>query len=617
MRVRSLEIKNFRGVSAGTVELAGHTLLVGGNNIGKSTVCEALDLILGPERLFRRPVVDEHDFHRGRYQQEDKTPIEICIRAVLTDLSPEAQNRFFNHLRRWSDVTGDFVDVEQDGPIPADAETTTWALPLVFFGRYSEADDDFVGNTFFDHPIGDPGDDEEVETALGGGRRPFSRDQKRLCGFVFLRALRTGSRALSLQRGSLLDTVLRLGGGTLAEMWEETLSALTNMSPAIGDIAQLRAIREQIGERMEAFVRLSDVGPRSTFFASDLTREHLREVVRVFIAAYPDKHLLPYQRLGTGAINLLVFALLTFIAELKGPGSVIFALEEPEIALPPHTQRRVTDFVLTQMGQAIITSHSPYVIEQFEPAQIVILNRDSSGQLKGTPVTLPGVKPKMWKQERRQFAEAILSYGVLVVEGATEASMLSIASTVVERSMPAGTYRHIDLAGLSVFDSRGNGGVPKLGPMFVALGKRCFALYDKPLKPLTAEATSQLAAYEIAVQSPHEGVEQMVAVETGISALRRFMAEVQDRPDFPAGTPKVIETSPESDVRVAVRATLEKRKGEGYGYAAIAIRQCESDVELPKTLRQLLLDIHVALEPSTGAPPSEPGPLLASAAAAA
>jgi putative ATP-dependent endonuclease of the OLD family len=41
---------------------------------------------------------------------------------------------------------------------------------------------------------------------------------------------------------------------------------------------------------------------------------------------------------------LLVFALLTLIADRKGNESVIFAMEEPEIALPPHTQRRVARF---------------------------------------------------------------------------------------------------------------------------------------------------------------------------------------------------------------------------------------------------------------------------------
>jgi putative ATP-dependent endonuclease of OLD family len=41
MRVRRITIDNFRGAAHGVVDLPGHALLVGGNNVGKSTVCEA------------------------------------------------------------------------------------------------------------------------------------------------------------------------------------------------------------------------------------------------------------------------------------------------------------------------------------------------------------------------------------------------------------------------------------------------------------------------------------------------------------------------------------------------------------------------------------------------
>jgi putative ATP-dependent endonuclease of the OLD family len=54
VKVRRVSISNFRGVRSGTVLLETHSLLVGGNAIGKSTVCEALDLALGLERLYRR-----------------------------------------------------------------------------------------------------------------------------------------------------------------------------------------------------------------------------------------------------------------------------------------------------------------------------------------------------------------------------------------------------------------------------------------------------------------------------------------------------------------------------------------------------------------------------------
>jgi putative ATP-dependent endonuclease of OLD family len=421
MRVRRLKIRNFRGVSDGTVDFPQHTLLVGGGNVGKSTVCEALELVLGPERLGRRLVIEEHDFHVGRYLEADGNPVEITITAVLIEISDEARNRFHLHLRPWDEGTGEFAD-ETGGPVTS---TPVWALPVTFIGRYDRDEDDFVGNTFFEHPAPSPATPEDAQnepfTFLGNGRTTFGREQKRYCGFVFLRALRTGSRALSLQRGSLLDTILRLGGGGLTEMWEDTLGRLRDLDPAIGDMPKLQQIRTEIQTRLSQFMNLAAVNDPTEFFASELTREHLREVVRLFVAAQPGSYSVPFNRLGTGSINLLVFALLTFIADLKGTKNVIFAMEEPEIALPPHAQRRITRFVLHEMGQSIVTSHSPYVIEQFEPNQIVLLDRTDAGNLTGRPVGIGVVKPKAFRAERRQFAEAILSRAVLVVEGATEA----------------------------------------------------------------------------------------------------------------------------------------------------------------------------------------------------
>ncbi|MDA8380196.1 MAG: AAA family ATPase [Actinomycetota bacterium] len=56
MKVRRLHVQNYKAAREGTVILNGHSLLVGSNNVGKSTACEALELVLGPERIFRGPV---------------------------------------------------------------------------------------------------------------------------------------------------------------------------------------------------------------------------------------------------------------------------------------------------------------------------------------------------------------------------------------------------------------------------------------------------------------------------------------------------------------------------------------------------------------------------------
>jgi hypothetical protein len=96
VKVRRVTIRSFRGVRSGKVLLDSHSLLVGVNAVGKSTVCEALDLALGLERLSRRPVIDEYDFYEARYRDDEPEtgrPPEIRIEVVLTDLSEEASRR--------------------------------------------------------------------------------------------------------------------------------------------------------------------------------------------------------------------------------------------------------------------------------------------------------------------------------------------------------------------------------------------------------------------------------------------------------------------------------------------------------------------------------------------
>lgn len=55
MHLVRIRVRNFRGIADGEVHLGGHTVFVGDNNAGKSTLLEAVDLVLGPERLNRRP----------------------------------------------------------------------------------------------------------------------------------------------------------------------------------------------------------------------------------------------------------------------------------------------------------------------------------------------------------------------------------------------------------------------------------------------------------------------------------------------------------------------------------------------------------------------------------
>ena len=102
MKISKLAIKNFRGIKKAELLLPDHVVLIGDNNVGKSTIFESLDLVLGPDRLNRRSIIDEHDFYQGEYQEtEGKDLPEILIEATITQLNAEQRIRFKDYIEWW------------------------------------------------------------------------------------------------------------------------------------------------------------------------------------------------------------------------------------------------------------------------------------------------------------------------------------------------------------------------------------------------------------------------------------------------------------------------------------------------------------------------------------
>jgi hypothetical protein len=60
MRISKLTIRGFRGVKHADINFPQHSVLVGPNNCGKTTIIEALALLFGRDRLV--PRLTEHDF---------------------------------------------------------------------------------------------------------------------------------------------------------------------------------------------------------------------------------------------------------------------------------------------------------------------------------------------------------------------------------------------------------------------------------------------------------------------------------------------------------------------------------------------------------------------------
>jgi len=593
MRIARLTIENFRGIKSADLQFPPQCVLVGDNNTGKSTILEAIDLVLGPDRLSRRPPVNEHDFYCGRYIENttegEPELIKITVAVTLTNLSEEQVRRFRDNIEWWTDENKELLD----GP-PAsqtDEDDVQPALRVVFSGYYDIEEDDFVGETYFLSP-----DNED------GSHTPFRTSDKRKCGFLFLRTLRTGSRALSLERGSLLDIILRMQEKRL-QMWEDVLQQLRELPVAENPELGITDTLQQVQAAVQSIVP-SDWAHNPQLRVTNLTRETLRRVLTVFMGTGEkfgngEEYAAPFGHQGTGTINTLVLALLSIIADLKE--NVIFAMEEPEIAIPPHTQKRVISSVQEKSGQAFFTSHSPYVLEEFDPSQVLVIRRNQ-GVMSITPATFPPhIRAKNYRAEfRTRFSEALLARRVLLVEGRTEFDAFSAAATRLSELDPV-RFCRLEVLGIALFDVEGDSQVDRYGQYFTSLGKQVFSVFDKQSDERSKEIKE---AVDYSFESPEDSFELLVLKQTSIGALQRYAVSLVDEGSWP---PHLSETTPgENTTESDLKRTLKKyfQWAKASSGAADLFAMCSLD-EFPSYVVDTLCEITSIVRPSSALGDSE------------
>ncbi|MEY9415112.1 hypothetical protein ABIF69_001554 [Bradyrhizobium japonicum] len=386
MRVARVHIENFRGIRQALIDFSGTAVLLGDNNTGKSTILEAIELAIGPDRLARSQPIDEHDFHGGDYLGAEGQPQKnIIIEVTIAGLDEHLSTRFRNNIEFWRQTDRTLVGPGQGAVILQPGIEP--AIRIRFVGNYDVENDDFDAKTWFAVPR-----DEE-----GTPTTECRSHDKREFGFLHLRALRTGSRALSMERGSLLDVILKTYE-VRTKMWEGLLGRLRDLDVVGDSDPEFGRILTAIRDAMRDIVT-GEWADAPHLRVSELTREDLRRVLKSFLATGVAGYGAPFQHQGSGTINALVLAMLGLIAQRRN-GRVIFAMEEPELSLPPHVQKRVVDKVRSLASQALFTSHSPYVIEQFPPEQMTVLNRDARGILTATNKSWPrlfGQRPAGFK----------------------------------------------------------------------------------------------------------------------------------------------------------------------------------------------------------------------------
>src|SRR5216683_2774797 len=114
MTILRLRIDGFRGIEKGDIRFPGHTVLIGPNGCGKSSVVDALSLVLGRSRMVRP--LTEHDFTGGDPGPASRIRIVATLAGFSSD-DPSDHHDWFQSGRavpKWFDEQG--REQAQPGP---------------------------------------------------------------------------------------------------------------------------------------------------------------------------------------------------------------------------------------------------------------------------------------------------------------------------------------------------------------------------------------------------------------------------------------------------------------------------------------------------------------------
>ena len=391
MWLRELQIRNFRKIDALTVSCPrGLTVLVGENNSGKTTIIDALRLMLFSSREFDSLRLTEDDFRTGT----NYAPIEISCRFTglededevhfqecLVDIGDGRFEMQVNACVEFSEATNR-CNVKMWG-----GETEGGSLPSNHYDR--------IATTYL-QPLRDPE-----------------------------RGLRPGQHS---QVARLIDCLTeedqRAAFETIARDANEEIRDLKAVEDARGDInAQMAAIAG------------SELTQKTELIFTDPTFR------RIIAGLQPEIDGLPFALNGLGYNNLIFTSatLGTLQRSLQFSFRSIL-VEEPEAHLHPQLQmlflKHLADVASNQEGgevQVIASSHSPILASQ-APIDSVVSVQEVGGKVSAVSVCSFGIDNKIKKKLQRYLdatrGELFFARRILMVEGTAEALLLPVLAKI-------------------------------------------------------------------------------------------------------------------------------------------------------------------------------------------
>ncbi len=403
MKLRHLEIENFRGITKLNLAIGDTTVLIGENNTGKTAVLDALKFALRSIKTRRGCAFEEYDFHLPTSNAEPSDAPAISIRLTFKEDQPGDWND--QQVAKLNRVK--ILQVDDAG----------CSLVILKVGaRFDAASQDFIQDWEFQNPQG---------AALTGLSDTSLATLHSEVSYFYLSALRDASKQFDA-KGPFWRPFLKESQLT-PEKRAEIESKLTDVNDLIVSshasfsqlVSSLKAVREviSIASGGDDIVSIDAVPGRLFDMLSKAT---------VSINTTTGAKI-PVGRHGEGTQSLAVLTLFNAYLQAWIKGDPIVALEEPEAHLHPSAVRALWQLIEKIPGQKIISTHSGDLLSEVPPVAVVRLAR-IEGEVGAWPVS----RVVLTEAQSRQFnfhirharGELLFAKGWLLGEGESEVTLL-------------------------------------------------------------------------------------------------------------------------------------------------------------------------------------------------
>lgn len=421
MRISRVAIRNHSRVRDFDLELRRHAVIVGANDVGKSSILRLLHLTLGASTS-------------GLYQSLAPGDLRDPEQPLVVDV-------------RWAD----FSDKDR----------------APFHTEISVAEDEESEALWVQLSVEVDAEDDEAVTARrwfpeSSHDRGPSREQLEAFGWRYLRA----TRGASIMDGPLSPVRTLLDAADLGENERTLKDLLTKFNDELDaneSVADLLAkVATHLSRAMPRQVEREEFAIRSV---ADPEKDMLGNV-SLFLNR--DEQQVSLQEQSDGVRQLMAMTLFDLA---EGAANVI-AIDEPELHLHPTSQRTVADLLSGEGNQKIIVTHSPYIVHRFEPAEVVAVDRNGTPRQIGasTLSKVEKVRAHWWSP---RLLEALAARFVILVEGAADRVIVEAAARALEIDLDRLGAVVVDLDGAEKFRHV----FPLLGPD--GFGPTLLGLVDK------------------------------------------------------------------------------------------------------------------------------------------